>query len=142
MQEDPLLSVGQTGTTGSPNPYPSLNVHIPMSHAAYSSGNGRCMPLQKSSAMCCKPCATSCRNSVGLARPFKRRLETVIMAQAQDLDAAAEDKSLSEEYTDVMQERMGSNNLFYRHEDGMNYNRILPDLIVGSCLQTAADVNR
>lgn len=22
-----------------------------------------------------------------------------------------------------------------RHEDGMNYNRILPDLIVGSCLQ-------
>lgn len=23
----------------------------------------------------------------------------------------------------------------HRHEDGLNYNRILPDLIVGSCLQ-------
>lgn len=43
-------------------------------------------------------------------------------------------------YTADMQERMGTS-LSYRHEEGLNYNRIIPDLIVGSCLQTAADVD-
>lgn len=33
-----------------------------------------------------------------------------------------------------MQKKMGTT-LTYRHELGLNYNRILPDLIVGSCLQ-------
>ncbi|MCO5579773.1 hypothetical protein L7F22_033635 [Adiantum nelumboides] len=32
--------------------------------------------------------------------------------------------------------------LTYRHELGMNYNFVLPDLIVGSCLQTPSDVDR
>ncbi|GJS83585.1 phosphoglucan phosphatase DSP4, amyloplastic [Tanacetum coccineum] len=32
--------------------------------------------------------------------------------------------------------------LTYRHELGMNYNFIRPDLIVGSCLQTPADVDK
>ncbi|KAH7293685.1 hypothetical protein KP509_28G036700 [Ceratopteris richardii] len=32
--------------------------------------------------------------------------------------------------------------LTYRHELGMNYNFILPDVIVGSCLQTPLDVDR
>ena len=50
-----------------------------------------------------------------------------------------EDKS--DEYTDVMQQRMGTS-LTYRHEDGMNYNRILDDLIVGSCLQTPEDADK
>lgn len=40
-----------------------------------------------------------------------------------------------------MQQRMGGV-LTYRHEDGMNYNDILDDIIVGSCPQTAADVDR
>jgi hypothetical protein len=31
--------------------------------------------------------------------------------------------------------------VYRRHEEGLNYNRIIPDLIVGSCLQTAADVD-
>lgn len=39
-----------------------------------------------------------------------------------------------------MTERMGAP-LTYRHEDGMNYNRILDDLIVGSCLQRPEDVD-
>jgi len=43
--------------------------------------------------------------------------------------------------TDVMQQRMGSS-LTYRHEDGINYAIILDDLMVGSCLQTPADVDR
>ncbi|KAL4443451.1 hypothetical protein ABPG75_011188 [Micractinium tetrahymenae] len=51
-------------------------------------------------------------------------------------------EELSEAYTDVMRERMGSAVLTYRHEDGMNYCRILDDLIVGSCLQTPADVDK
>lgn len=39
-----------------------------------------------------------------------------------------------------MSQRMGT--VFtYRHEDGMNYNRILEDLIVGSCLQVPQDVD-
>eukprot|EP00891_Asterochloris_glomerata_P008216 jgi/Astpho2/8216/e_gw1.00122.113.1_t len=40
-----------------------------------------------------------------------------------------------------MQSRMGGG-LTYRHELGMNFNYILDDLIVGSCPQTAADVDR
>jgi hypothetical protein len=40
-----------------------------------------------------------------------------------------------------MQQRMGGV-LTYRHEDGMNYNGILDDLIVGSCPQKATDVDR
>lgn len=32
--------------------------------------------------------------------------------------------------------------LTYQHEDGMNYDVILDDLVVGSCPQTAADVDR
>lgn len=48
--------------------------------------------------------------------------------------------TLSETYTEVMQERMGAP-MIYRHEDGMNYTRILDDLIVGSCLQTEGDVD-
>ncbi|XP_066357206.1 phosphoglucan phosphatase DSP4, chloroplastic-like [Miscanthus floridulus] len=32
--------------------------------------------------------------------------------------------------------------LTYRHELGMNYNFIPPDLIVGSCLQSPLDVNK
>ncbi len=40
-----------------------------------------------------------------------------------------------------MQQRMGTS-LTYRHEDGMNYTRILDDLIVGSCLQTPEDADK
>ncbi|KAF8072853.1 DSP4 [Scenedesmus sp. PABB004] len=52
-----------------------------------------------------------------------------------------EGEALSEEYTEAMQARMGTS-LTYRHEDGINYNFVLPDLIVGSCLQGPADVDR
>jgi hypothetical protein len=47
----------------------------------------------------------------------------------------------SDEYTEEMQARMGTT-LTYRHEDGINYNFVLPDLIVGSCLQGPEDVDR
>ncbi|GFR41929.1 hypothetical protein Agub_g2722 [Astrephomene gubernaculifera] len=48
--------------------------------------------------------------------------------------------SKSDAYSGAMQRQMGTS-LTYRHEEGLNYNRILPDLIVGSCLQTPADVD-
>lgn len=54
----------------------------------------------------------------------------------------ADTEELSDKYTDVMQQRMGSATLTYRHEDGTNWNRILDDLVVGSCLQTPKDVDR
>ncbi|GLC68762.1 hypothetical protein PLESTF_000734000 [Pleodorina starrii] len=53
----------------------------------------------------------------------------------------AELEAKSEEYSEDMQKKMGTT-LTYRHELGINFNRILPDLIVGSCLQTAEDVDR
>lgn len=50
-------------------------------------------------------------------------------------------EDLSDEYSQEMQQRMGGV-LTYRHEDGMNYNEILDDLIVGSCPQTPDDIDR
>ncbi|WJX13921.1 Phosphoglucan phosphatase DSP4, chloroplastic [Trifolium repens] len=47
----------------------------------------------------------------------------------------------SETYSNNMTEAMGAV-LTYRHELGMNYNFIRPDLIVGSCLQTPEDVDK
>eukprot|EP00238_Polyblepharides_amylifera_P012711 CAMPEP_0196587502 /NCGR_PEP_ID=MMETSP1081-20130531/57641_1 /TAXON_ID=36882 /ORGANISM="Pyramimonas amylifera, Strain CCMP720" /LENGTH=349 /DNA_ID=CAMNT_0041909699 /DNA_START=329 /DNA_END=1378 /DNA_ORIENTATION=+ len=46
----------------------------------------------------------------------------------------------AEEYSKIMQEQMGST-LSYRHEEGINYNRITNNLIVGSCLQGPDDVD-
>jgi len=63
-----------------------------------------------------------------------RRIQRIIAHAAADVDVK------SDEYSDVMSSRMGAA-LTYRHEDGMNYNRILEDLIVGSCLQQATDVD-
>ncbi|PKI68576.1 hypothetical protein CRG98_011062 [Punica granatum] len=47
----------------------------------------------------------------------------------------------SETYSNNMTEAMGAV-LTYRHELGMNYNFIRPDLIVGSCLQNPDDVDK
>lgn len=40
-----------------------------------------------------------------------------------------------------MQAKMGTT-LTYRHEDGINYNFVTPDLIVGSCLQGPEDADK
>jgi hypothetical protein len=52
-----------------------------------------------------------------------------------------EPEAKSDEYTEEMQARMDTT-LTYRHEDGINWNYVLPDLIVGSCLQGPEDVDR
>jgi hypothetical protein len=69
------------------------------------------------------------------ARVGQHRGEPIVV------DDGAKTERKSEEYTDVMQHRMGTV-LTYRHEDGMNYHRILDNLVVGSCLQTPMDVDR
>lgn len=51
------------------------------------------------------------------------------------------DEAKSDAYSSDMTHAMGAV-LTYRHELGMNYNFVLPDLIVGSCLQTPSDVDR
>ncbi|KAG1655815.1 hypothetical protein FOA52_008378 [Chlamydomonas sp. UWO 241] len=55
-------------------------------------------------------------------------------------EEASEDAK-SDEYSKEMTQKMGAA-LTYSHEAGINFDRVLPDLIVGSCLQTAADVDR
>eukprot|EP00271_Cylindrocystis_brebissonii_P010217 TRINITY_DN26343_c0_g1_i1.p1 TRINITY_DN26343_c0_g1~~TRINITY_DN26343_c0_g1_i1.p1 ORF type:complete len:425 (+),score=71.89 TRINITY_DN26343_c0_g1_i1:91-1365(+) len=52
------------------------------------------------------------------------------------------DKKLADEYSTTMQKAMGDAALVYRHELGMNFARVLPDLIVGSCLQSPEDAER
>ncbi|KAG1664254.1 hypothetical protein FOA52_003508 [Chlamydomonas sp. UWO 241] len=52
----------------------------------------------------------------------------------------SEQSEKSLRYSKDMQARMGTQDS-YQHELGLNYNRILDDLIVGSCLQEADDVN-
>ncbi|KAM7532324.1 hypothetical protein LguiB_035734 [Lonicera macranthoides] len=58
-----------------------------------------------------------------------------------DMEGAKVDEEKSETYSTNMTEAMGAV-LTYRHELGMNYNFIRPDLIVGSCLQTPKDVDK
>ncbi|CAI9091231.1 OLC1v1026199C1 [Oldenlandia corymbosa var. corymbosa] len=58
-----------------------------------------------------------------------------------EMDGAKAEDEKSEEYSQNMTEAMGAV-LTYRHELGMNYNFIRPDLIVGSCLQSPEDVDK
>eukprot|EP00928_Gymnodinium_smaydae_P071744 TRINITY_DN55243_c1_g1_i1.p1 TRINITY_DN55243_c1_g1~~TRINITY_DN55243_c1_g1_i1.p1 ORF type:complete len:318 (+),score=77.92 TRINITY_DN55243_c1_g1_i1:54-1007(+) len=62
------------------------------------------------------------------------------MAATVDDARCADEKSAA--YSEEMKKKMGSS-LIYRHQDGMNYSPPLwGKLIVGSCLQTGADVDR
>ncbi|RDX66325.1 SEC12-like protein 1 [Mucuna pruriens] len=60
---------------------------------------------------------------------------------AADTSSADKEEEKSETYSHDMTKAMGAV-LTYRHELGMNYNFIRPDLIVGSCLQTPEDVDK
>ncbi|KAF3434119.1 hypothetical protein FNV43_RR25222 [Rhamnella rubrinervis] len=58
-----------------------------------------------------------------------------------EISGANVEEEKSETYSNNMTEAMGAV-LTYRHELGMNYNFIRPDLIVGSCLQSPYDVDK
>ncbi|XP_048490856.1 phosphoglucan phosphatase DSP4, amyloplastic isoform X2 [Beta vulgaris subsp. vulgaris] len=62
-------------------------------------------------------------------------------SQSSNEISKSEEEQISDVYSNTMTEAMGAS-LTYRHELGMNYNFIRPDLIVGSCLQTPADVDK
>ncbi|KAJ4837139.1 Phosphoglucan phosphatase dsp4, amyloplastic [Turnera subulata] len=91
---------------------------------------------------------TFCLSSQGMAsrngRPRNLTIKAVpgsppsAEASGADVD---EEKEKSEIYSHNMTQAMGAV-LTYRHELGMNYNFITPELIVGSCLQTPEDVDK
>lgn len=114
----PLLKHGVTCLTGSPLPYApttALRTHC-QPHGAPLAAHA----TSKGDGSATAPVAEA---SGGTAAP-----------------AAAPDAKKSDAYSADMQKKMGTT-LTYRHEDGINYNRILPDLIVGSCLQTPEDLD-
>ncbi|KAL2548926.1 Phosphoglucan phosphatase DSP4 [Forsythia ovata] len=64
-----------------------------------------------------------------------------VSGSASSTESDTEKMEKSEIYSHDMTAAMGAA-LTYRHELGMNYNFIRPDLIVGSCLQTPEDVDK
>lgn len=62
-------------------------------------------------------------------------------AQSEEVEDTEETEARSADYSETMNQQMGSY-LTYRHEDGINYADIMDGVMVGSCLQTPADVDR
>ncbi|CAI9302978.1 unnamed protein product [Lactuca saligna] len=79
-------------------------------------------------------------NATGLHRSCLVKV-TPSSSTSIDMEGAKESEEKSDVYSNNMTEAMGAV-LTYRHELGMNYDFITPDLIVGSCLQTREDVDK
>ncbi|XP_071721824.1 phosphoglucan phosphatase DSP4, amyloplastic [Rutidosis leptorrhynchoides] len=85
-------------------------------------------------------------NKVGMINSSYLHRNLVVNATSgstsnKNVSSTDEEEKKSDIYSINMTEAMGAV-LTYRHELGMNYNFICPDLIVGSCLQTPADVDK
>ncbi|RVW28329.1 Phosphoglucan phosphatase DSP4, amyloplastic [Vitis vinifera] len=87
---------------------------------------------------------------IGIITSFIKKLPTRYSAELIAISGSISDTKMSdpefkeeksEIYSNNMTEAMGAV-LTYRHELGMNYNFIRPDLIVGSCLQSPEDVDK
>uniref|UniRef100_A0A0D6R4V1 Uncharacterized protein n=1 Tax=Araucaria cunninghamii TaxID=56994 RepID=A0A0D6R4V1_ARACU len=74
----------------------------------------------------------TCRSKLGI------QASSGVNAETSKLDQTEEK---SDTYSSDMSNAMGAV-LTYRHELGINYNFVLPDLIVGSCLQSPEDVDK
>ncbi|KAJ0045124.1 hypothetical protein Pint_05932 [Pistacia integerrima] len=79
-------------------------------------------------------------NSVDLYPSIAVKAISGSMSSKEMNDSEVEEEK-SDIYSNNMTEAMGAV-LTYRHELGMTYNFIRPDLIVGSCLQTPEDVDK
>lgn len=85
--------------------------------------------------------------SLAMAKGAGLSRRSIIVAEAASGSVPSTEKETSkagdksETYSHDMTAAMGAD-LAYRHELGMNYNFIRPDLIVGSCLQTPEDVDK
>ncbi|PIN19353.1 hypothetical protein CDL12_07973 [Handroanthus impetiginosus] len=80
-------------------------------------------------------------NCIGLSRTRTLLAKAVSGSAPSTGNKTSEMDEKSDTYSQDMTAAMGAV-LTYRHELGMNYNFIRPDLIVGSCLQTPADVDK
>lgn len=104
------------------------------------------LPLQSFRFSQRKPTSSSF-NSLGtmiyadLNRRIAVKAITGSTSSKETSDSSEVKEEKSEIYSTNMTEAMGTV-LTYRHELGMNYNFIRPDLIVGSCLQTPEDVDK
>ncbi|GAA0165753.1 protein phosphatase [Lithospermum erythrorhizon] len=107
----------------------------------------RCFAFPLQSFKCHQIKNPSCLVSfVGVVNPADDlRSRILTMAVSGSTSSTEMDDNKADEISDVyshnMTEAMGAV-LTYRHELGMNYNFIRPDLIVGSCLQTPEDVDK
>ncbi|XP_050386619.1 phosphoglucan phosphatase DSP4, amyloplastic [Argentina anserina] len=94
-----------------------------------------------------KPSATAAAPSLGMLSsntdlPRSMVVKAISGSTPRAETSGAEVKEeKSEVYSNTMTETMGAD-LTYRHELGMNYNFIRPNVIVGSCLQTPQDVDK
>ncbi|XP_057798845.1 phosphoglucan phosphatase DSP4, amyloplastic [Salvia miltiorrhiza] len=101
------------------------------------------LPLQSLSGYSGKPSCVATSLAMVKGTGLSRRSIVVAEAAPGSVPSAESEKidEKSETYSHDMTAAMGAV-LTYRHELGMNYNFIRPDLIVGSCLQTPADVDK
>ncbi|MCD7468904.1 Phosphoglucan phosphatase DSP4, chloroplastic [Datura stramonium] len=102
------------------------------------------LPLRNSTSTSRKPYPTAV--SLGMTKFADQRLSIVTQVvsgpeSSTEKDDTEKDAGKSDTYSHDMTAAMGAV-LTYRHELGMNYNFIRPDLIVGSCLQTPEDVDK
>ncbi|KAL3323743.1 hypothetical protein AABB24_038083 [Solanum stoloniferum] len=79
--------------------------------------------------------------SLGMTKFADQRLSIVAQVVSGRESSTEKNEEKSDTYSHDMTAAMGAV-LTYRHELGMNYNFIHPDLIVGSCLQTPEDVDK
>ncbi|XP_052198680.1 phosphoglucan phosphatase DSP4, amyloplastic [Diospyros lotus] len=103
------------------------------------------LPVQRSNACARKPSYTSF-TSLGVRNPADLPRLVIVKAvsgstSSDKMSSSNAEEKKSEIYSNNMTEAMGAV-LTYRHELGMNYNFIRPDIIVGSCLQTPEDVDK
>ncbi|KAG6389785.1 hypothetical protein SASPL_151259 [Salvia splendens] len=103
------------------------------------------LPLQSLSGYSGKPSCVATSLAMVKGTGLTRRSIVFAEAASGSVPSTADETSKindkSETYSHDMTAAMGAV-LTYRHELGMNYNFIRPDLIVGSCLQTPADVDK
>ncbi|GMP68501.1 hypothetical protein CsSME_00028107 [Camellia sinensis var. sinensis] len=103
------------------------------------------LPLQSFHAHSRNPSSTITSLAVMKATTDLPRLVSVKAVSSStsstEMENADAEEEKSEIYSHNMTEAMGAV-LTYKHELGMNYNFIRPDLIVGSCLQAPYDVDK
>ncbi|KAJ8426913.1 hypothetical protein Cgig2_014379 [Carnegiea gigantea] len=81
------------------------------------------------------------RGCVLHSRSRSFRFEAIPGSKSSGKMSETKEEQQSEIYSTTMTEAMGAV-LTYRHDLGMNYDFIRPDLIVGSCLQSPEDVDK